>query len=87
MSSAGSGFFLFGIIELPVEKASASRTNPKRGFDHQVSSSANRLRWTIASAAAATNSTAKSRSATASSELAVTPSKPSSWAVASRSRG
>ncbi len=28
-SSAGSGFFLFGIIELPVENASARRTNPK----------------------------------------------------------
>jgi hypothetical protein len=27
---------LFGIIEEPVEKASATRTNPKRGFDHQV---------------------------------------------------
>ncbi len=49
-SSAGSGFFLLGIIELPVENASATRTNPKRGFDHQVSSSASRERWTIARA-------------------------------------
>ena len=52
-SSAGSGFFLLGIIDEPVENASATRTNPNRGFDHQVSSSARRLRWTIASAAAA----------------------------------
>ena len=36
-------------------------------------SSANRLRWTIASAAAARNSTTKSRSDTASSELARDP--------------
>ena len=52
-SSAGSGFFLFGIIALPVENASDARTNPKRGFDHQVISSARRLRWTIPSATAA----------------------------------
>ena len=86
-SSAGSGFFLLGIIEEPVENASATRTNPKRGFDHQVISSARRERWTIARAAAASTSTTKSRSATASSELAVTPSKPSSAAVVSRSSG
>ena len=86
-SSAGSGFFLLGIIELPVENASATRTKPNRGFDHQVSSSASRERWTIARAAAASTSTTKSRSATASIELRVTPSKPSSAAVASRSSG
>ena len=86
-SSAGSGFFLFGIIELPVENASATRTNPNRGFDHHVISSASRLRWTIPSATAASVSTTKSRSETASSEFAVTPSKPSSAAVASRSSG
>ena len=51
-SSAGSGFFLFGIIELPVENASATATNPNRGFDHHVTSSARRLRWTIPSATA-----------------------------------
>ena len=86
-SSAGSGFFLFGIIELPVENASATATNPNRGFDHHVTSSASRLRWTIPSATAASASTTKSRSETASSEFAVTPSKPSSRAVASRSSG
>ena len=86
-SSAGSGFFLLGIIELPVEKASATRTNPNRGFDHHVISSASRLRWTMPSAMAASVSTTKSRSETASSELALTPSKPSSAAVASRSSG
>ena len=86
-SSAGSGFFLFGMIELPVEKASDACTNPKRGFDHHTSSSARRLRWTIPRATAASTSTTKSRSLTASSELAVTPSNPSSWAVAMRSSG
>jgi hypothetical protein len=35
---------LFGIIEDPVENESAARTNPKRGLDHQVISSASRLR-------------------------------------------
>ena len=86
-SSAGSGFFLLGIIDEPVEKASATRTNPNRGFDHQVTSSARRLRCTIARAAAASSSTTKSRSETASSEFAETPSKPSSAAVVSRSSG
>ena len=86
-NSAGSGFRLFGIIELPVENASATRANPKRGFDHHVISSASRERWTIPRAAAARNSTTKSRSLTASIEFAVTPSNPSSRAVASRSSG
>ena len=86
-SSAGSGFFLLGIIDEPVENASATRTNPNRGFDHQVISSASRLRWTIPSATAAIVSTAKSRSETASSEFALTPSNPSSAAVAARSSG
>ena len=49
MSSAGSGFRLFGIIELPVENASGRRTKPNAGFAHQVSSSAKRLRWTMSS--------------------------------------
>ena len=66
-------FFLLGMIELPVENASDTRTNPNRGFDHQVSSSASRLRCTIPSATAASTSTTKSRSETASSEFAVTP--------------
>ena len=39
---------MFGIIELPVEYASATRTKPNRGFDHHAISSASRLRWTIA---------------------------------------
>jgi hypothetical protein len=78
---------LFGIIELPVEKLSATLTNPNRGFDHHVISSARRLRWTMPSAAAASASTTKSRSLTASSEFAVTPSKPSSCATPSRSSG
>ena len=78
---------MFGIIDEPVENASAARTKPNRGFDHQVISSASRERWTMHSAKAASASTTKSRSLTASSEFAVTPSKPSSAAVASRSSG
>ena len=51
-SSAGSGFFLLGMIDEPVENASLARTNPNAGFDHQVISSASRLRWTMPSAIA-----------------------------------
>ena len=87
-SSAGSGFFLLGIIELPVENASDARTNPNRGFDHQVISSASRLRWTIPSAIAASASTTKSRSLTGVERVrghAVEARAPR--AVASRSSG
>ena len=57
------------MIELPVQKRSASVTKPKRGDDHSTSSSAKRDRWIMISAAAASNSIAKSRSPTASSEF------------------
>src|SRR3989304_4407711 len=85
ISARGSGFFLLGIIEEPVLQASSRATQPKAGLDHHTSSSASRLRWTMHRAAAASDSTTKSRSLTASSELAVTPANPSSAAVASRS--
>ena len=58
------------MIELPVQKRSASVTKPKRGLDQSTSSSAKRDRCIIASAANAANSIAKSRSDTASSEFA-----------------
>ena len=83
-SSGTSGFFFCGMIELPVQKRSANCTKPKRGLDQSTSSSHSRDRWTITSAAAASNSIAKSRSDTASSELGHSPSKPSSFATCSR---
>ena len=65
------------MIELPVVKASDSRMN-RHGAEHQITiSSARRDRCIAEIAAAARNSSAKSRSDTASSELAVGRSKPS----------
>ena len=46
-SSGTSGFFFCGMIELPVQKRSASCTKPKRGLDHSTSSSAKRDRCTM----------------------------------------
>jgi hypothetical protein len=66
------------MIDEPVQNRSASVTNAKRGFVHQTSSSAKRDTCVIASAAAARNSIAKSRSDTASRELVHSASKPSS---------
>ena len=51
----GRGSSCWASSRSPVENASATRTNPNRGFDHQVISSASRERWTIASAAAASD--------------------------------
>src|SRR5213596_389416 len=86
-SSATSGFFFCGIIELPVAKASGSSTKPNSSVAHSTSSSARRERCTAEIAAAARNSTAASRSATASTLLAVTRAKPSWRATKRRSRG
>ena len=86
-SSGTSGFFFCGMIELPVQKRSGILTKPKRGLIQSTSSSAKRDRCTIARAAQAANSMAKSRSETASSEFSATPSKPSSRATRSRSMG
>ena len=86
-SSAASGLRFCGMIELPVVKASLSRMKPNASLDHSTISSAKRDRCVPASAAAARNSIAKSRSDTASSEFAAGRSKPSAAAVASRSIG
>jgi len=69
------------MIELPVQKRSAILMKPKRGFIHSTSSSDRRDRCIISMAQTAQNSIAKSRSETASSEFAQTPSKPSSSAT------
>ncbi len=86
-SSAASGLRFCGMIELPLENSSAIRTKANCGVDQRTSSSARRDRWTAAIAAAARNSRAKSRSETASIELAMGRAKPSSAAVAARSIG
>src|SRR5439155_602775 len=86
-SSATSGFFFCGIIELPVAKPSGSSMKPNSSVAQSTSSSARRLKWTAQIAAAARNSAAASRSATASTLLAVTRAKPSRRATNLRSRG
>ena len=86
-SSATSGFFFCGMIELPVQKRSARSMNPTRGLIQSTSSSDSRDTCVMTSAAAAQNSIAKSRSDTASSELAHTASKPRAAATRSRSIG
>ncbi len=61
------------MIEDPVEKASPTRAQPNSADDHSTTSSHRRDRCTPSMAAAARNSTAKSRSATASMLLGATP--------------
>src|SRR5713226_7798875 len=80
-SSGTSGFFFCGMTDEPVQKRSGKATKPKRGLAQRISSSEKRERWTMASAAQAQNSMAKSRSDTASREFALTASKPSSRAT------
>ena len=86
-SSAASGLRFCGMIEEPVEKRSDSEAKPNCGVAHSTISSAKRERCVAQIAAAASVSSAKSRSETLSSELAVGRSKPSAWAVAWRSIG
>ncbi len=80
-SSAASGLRFCGMIDEPVVNLSESRTKPNCGVIHSTISSARRERCIAAMAAAASVSSAKSRSETASSELAVGRSKPSASAV------
>ena len=87
ISSAASGFFFCGMIEEPVEKASESVTKRNWTVDQITSSSASRLRCMAQMLAEERNSSAKSRSLTASSEFAAGRSKPSACAVAWRSMG
>ena len=87
ISSAASGFRFCGMIEDPVEKRSLKLTKRNCALDQITSSSANRDRCTAQIAAAARNSSAKSRSLTASSEFAIGRSNPSAFAVISRSIG
>ena len=76
-SSGTSGFFFCGMIDEPVHQASARLMKPNCADDHSTSSSDMREKCVIRTAAAATNSIAKSRSLTASSEFSAGRSKPS----------
>src|SRR3546814_3175226 len=69
------------MIELPVVKASLSVTKRKPSETQSTISSASRDRWMTEIDAADRNSSAKSRSLTASIELAIGRSKPSAAAV------
>ena len=86
-SSAASGLRFCGMIDEPDVNLSLSRTSPTSGEVQITISSAKRDRCTDAIAAADNVSSTKSRSETASSELAIGRSKPSASAVASRSIG
>ena len=86
-SSAASGLRFCGMIEEPVVNLSDSRSRPTSGDDHITISSAKRDRCTAVIAPAASVSSTKSRSATASSEFAIGRLKPSAFAVIARSIG
>src|SRR6202035_4579125 len=86
-SSAASGLRFCGMIDEPVVNLSESRTSPTSGEVQITISSAKRDKCTAAIAAADSVSSTKSRSDTASSELAIGRSKPSAFAVESRSIG
>jgi hypothetical protein len=86
-SSAASGLRFCGMIDEPVVNLSDSRRKPTSGDVHSTISSANRDRWIAVIAAAASVSSTKSRSDTASSEFAAGRSKPSFFAVMARSSG
>ena len=87
VSSAISGFFFCGSMEEPVEYASARPRKPNSSVDHRMISSARRDKWTPRSAKSKSDSATKSRSLTASSELANTPANPRSLAAAAGSSG
>src|SRR5262249_45062573 len=86
-SSAASGLRFCGMIDEPVVNLSDSLTRPTSAEVQITISSAKRDRCTAVMAAAASVSSAKSRSDTASSEFAAGRSKPSACAVAARRGG
>ena len=86
-SSAASGLRFCGMIDEPVVNRSDSRTKPNCGVIQITISSAKRDRCMAVMADAARISSAKSRSATPSSEFAIGRSKPSISAVLARSIG
>ena len=87
MSSAASGLRFCGMIELPVVNASDNVMKSNGALHQMTISSARRERWIAVIDAAPRYSSAKSRSDTASSELAQGRSKPSAALVMARSIG
>ena len=86
VSSATSGFRFCGIMLDPVLCRSGSLANPNSAMAHSTTSSARRDRCVPRIEHAARNSSAKSRSETASIELTNVPSNPSRSAIASTGR-
>ena len=86
-SSAASGLRFCGMIDDPVVNLSLSATKENCTVVHSTISSAKRDKCVAQMAAAESVSSTKSRSETLSSELAVGRSKPSAFAVSSRSIG
>src|SRR5438552_3870977 len=84
---ADQGFFLLGIIELPLARASGSAAKENSTLVQSTISPQRRERWIIAMLHAASSSTTKSRSATESSEFALAAAKPRSRASSARSIG
>ena len=82
-----SAFFFCGMIDEPVANASSSSTQPNSCDVQSTTSSPRRDRCTPISAVTKRNSATKSRSATASIELANDVRKPSSLATATGSSG
>ena len=68
-SSAASGFFFCGMIELPLVQASDRTTKPNSSLDHRTSSAPRRERCVAQVAAAERKSRTKSRFETASIEF------------------
>ena len=87
ISSAMSGFFFCGIIELPVAYESCNVTKPNSSVAHSTISSPMRDRCTLRSAKSNSASATKSRSLTASSEFSNRRANPRSSATPSGSSG
>ena len=87
MSSAMSGFFFWGMMLEPVEKASSSSINWNSQEHHSTSSSQKRDRCTMMREAPKAISAQKSRSETPSRLFWLIWEKPSSFAVMVLSKG
>ncbi len=86
-SSATSGLRFWGMMLEPVANSSGRPMKPNSSLAQRTISSASRDRCIIVIAAAAWNSTTKSRSATASTLFSASRENPSSRATDSRSMG
>ena len=85
INSVISGFFFWGIMDEPVEKASSNSTNLNSHEHQSTISSEKRERCTIIIEITDASSIQKSLSETLSREFCIAPVKPSAFAVISRS--